>query len=181
MTLHRLFALAILEIVLLAIPPAFAQTDPLPTVPALDLDRYAGQWVEIARYPNSFERDCARDVTASYTRNPDGTIGVVNACRTAGGELKRAEGMARMASPPAKLQVRFAPAWLSWLPFVWADYWVIDLADDYSYAVVGEPSRDYLWILARNPQISDAAIERIVAKLPSLGYDPDRLVRNPRP
>jgi len=153
----------------------------LPTVSALDLDRYAGQWYEIARYPNSFERDCVRDVTATYTRNADGTVQVVNACRKADGSVMRAEGLARMAVPPAKLEVRFAPAWLSWLPLVWADYWVIDLASDYSYAIVGEPSRDYLWILARDPRLPDATLERIVAKLPDLGYEPEKLVRNPRP
>ena len=181
MTLRRLLALAFLQTALLAVPAARGESDPLPTVAALDLDRYAGQWYEIARYPNSFERECVRDVTAMYSRNADGTVKVVNACRTAGGDVQRAEGLARMASPPAKLEVRFAPAWLSWLSFVWADYWVIDLADDYSYAVVGEPSRDYLWILARDSRISEATIERIVAKLPAMGYDPNRLVRNPRP
>jgi apolipoprotein D and lipocalin family protein len=75
--------------------------------------------------------------------------------------------------------VRFASDWLAWLPFVWADYWVIDLADDYSYVVVGEPSRDYLWILARGAQMSDGVYARIVAKLPALGYDPAKLIRNP--
>ena len=165
----------------LAAPVHGAAQPALPTVPALDLDRYAGQWHEIARYPNSFERDCARDVTATYTRNADGTVQVVNACRKADGSVMRAEGLARMAAPPAKLEVRFAPAWLSWLPLVWADYWVIDLADDYSYAVVGEPSRDYLWILARDPRLPDAVLDRIVARLSDLGYEPQRLVRNPTP
>jgi apolipoprotein D and lipocalin family protein len=84
-----------------------------------------------------------------------------------------------VVTPPAKLQVRFAPEWLSWLPFVWANYWVIDLADDYSYAVVGEPTRDYLWILARAPQMSDGVYARILAKLPALGFDPAKLIRNP--
>ena len=82
-------------------------------------------------------------------------------------------------TPPATLAVRFAPAWLAWLPLVWGDYWVIDLADDYRYAVVGEPSREYLWVLARGPQLADADWHRIVARLPALGYDPARLVRTP--
>ena len=80
---------------------------------------------------------------------------------------------------PAKLEVRFAPAWLGWLPFLWGDYWVIDLADDYRYAVVGEPSREYLWVLAREPRLPDADWQKIVARLPALGYDPSRLVRTP--
>jgi len=180
MTRRHAFLLALL-VTLVSLPAAFAQQPPLPTVPALDLERYAGQWYEMARYPNSFERDCVRDVTAMYARNADGTIKVVNACRASDGSVQRAEGLARVATPPAKLEVRFAPAWLSWLPMVWGDYWVIDLAEDYSYAVVGEPSREYLWILARDARMSDATLDRIIAKLPALGYDPERLVRNPRP
>lgn len=152
---------------------------PLPVVDTLDLTRYVGAWHEIARYPNYFERMCARDVTADYTANADGTIRVVNACRKDDGSMTRAVGVARVVTPPAKLQVRFAADWLAWLPFVWADYWVIDLADDYSYAVVGEPGRGYLWILARGPQMSDGVYARIVAKLPALGFDPAKLVRNP--
>ena len=152
---------------------------PLPVVSALDLVRYAGTWHEIARYPNYFERMCVRDVTANYSANADGTIRVVNACRKDDGTMTQAEGVARLVTPPAKLQVRFAPDWLAWLPVAWANYWVIDLADDYNYAVVGEPGRDFLWILARAPQMSDGVYARIVAKLPALGFDPARLVRNP--
>jgi apolipoprotein D and lipocalin family protein len=80
---------------------------------------------------------------------------------------------------PAKLVVRFAPAWLGFLPFVWGDYWVIDLAPDYSYSVVGAPGRDYLWVLARNSQLDDATMAAIMARLPALGFDPARLVKSP--
>ena len=118
---------------------AVAADAPLPVVGALDLTRYVGTWHEIARYPNYFERMCVRDVTANYTANADGTIRVVNACRKDDGTMTQVDGVARMVTAPAKLQVRFAPDWLAWLPMVWANYWVIDLADDYSYAVVGEP------------------------------------------
>ena len=155
-----------------------AQQAPLPTVPTVDLDRYVGTWHEIARYPNRFERMCVRDVTANYSRNSDGTIAVVNSCRQEDGTMTRADGVARVVAP-AKLEVRFAPAWLGFLPFVWGDYWVIDLAPDYSYSVVGAPGRDYLWILARAPQLDDATMAAITAKLPALGFDPARLVKNP--
>ena len=163
----------------LALPSARAAA-PLPVVPQLDLDRYAGQWHEIARYPNFFERMCVGDVTAHYTRNADGTVSVVNACRKEDGSMQRAEGLARVVAP-ARLEVRFAPAWLGFLPFVWGDYWVIDLAPDYSHAVIGEPSREYLWILARNPRMDDATYARITGGLAALGYDPARLLRNPVP
>jgi len=159
--------------------PAAAQAPPLTAVPALDLDRYVGVWHEIARYENFFERMCARDVTATYSRNADGTIKVVNACRKADGGTASADGVARMVTPPSKLEVRFAPDWLAWLPMVWANYWVIELADDYSYAVVSEPNREYLWLLARDPRMSDAAYERIVGRLRERGFDPGKLVRNP--
>jgi apolipoprotein D and lipocalin family protein len=161
--------------------PVLAQLAPLTTVPALDLDRYVGVWHEIARYENFFERMCARDVTATYSRNADGTIRVVNACRKSDGSMTSVDGVARVVTPPAKLEVRFAPDWLAWLPLVWANYWVIELADDYSYAVVSEPSREYLWILARDPRISDAAYERIVGGLRTKGFDPAKLIRNPPP
>ena len=173
---YLLFASALL---LGGVIPCAAADAPLPVVEALDLSRYVGTWHEIARYPNFFERKCARDVTATYSTSADGTIRVVNACRKDDGTMMQAEGVARVVTAPSKLKVRFAPDWLAWLPLVWANYWVIDLADDYSYAVVGEPGREYLWILARVPQMSDGVYARIVARVTALGFDPARLVRNP--
>jgi apolipoprotein D and lipocalin family protein len=153
---------------------------PLEVVPTVDLVRYAGVWYEIARVPNRFQKACLSDVTATYALLDDGQILVVNRCRTAAGEVKEAEGKARRKGddePTSKLLVRFAPAILSFLPFVWADYWVIDLAEDYSYAVVGEPSREYLWILARSPVMAEETYEAIAGRLKQQGYDPALLVR----
>jgi apolipoprotein D and lipocalin family protein len=179
MPIFRLARVAAFSVLLSPAVAALAQEQALPVVGALDLDRYLGRWHEIARYPNYFERMCASEVTAEYSRNADGTLKVVNACLDDTGKQVRAEGVARIVAPPAKLEVRFAPAWLSWLPLVWADYWVIDIADDYSYAVVSEPGRDYLWILGRDPLMSDARYEAILSRLAKLGFDPARLVRNP--
>ena len=120
--------------------PLRAQTPaPVRTVPFVDLDRYAGDWFEIARFPNRFQRQCVGDVRASYARRPDGRLDVVNRCRTADGQTE-ARGVARIVDERtfARLKVRFAPAWLSWLPLVWGDYWIIGLAADYSWAVVGD-------------------------------------------
>lgn len=169
---------ALLLIAALATSLPVRADEPLAVVPSVDLDRYLGQWHEIARYPNHFERQCARDVTANYSRNDDGTLNVVNACRKEDGSLQSAAALARVVAP-AKLEVRFAPAWLGFLPFVWGKYWVIELAPDYSYAVVGEPTREYLWILARSPRMDDGTYARITAGLPAFGYDPARLLRNP--
>jgi len=164
-----------------AAAPVAAQTLPLEPVSALDLARYAGTWHEIARYPNWFQRNCAGDVTATYTLRGDGMVGVLNACRKADGETIRAEGVARRpdaAHAPAKLEVRFAPEWLAWLPFVWADYWVVDLAPDYSHVLVGEPTREYFWILARASRLDDATYARLLERAKGLGYDPARLVKS---
>ncbi|MGB0714573.1 MAG: lipocalin family protein [Phycisphaerae bacterium] len=145
-------------------------TIPLEVVEDVDLNRYAGKWYEIARYPNQFEQNCT-GVTADYTIREDGRVGVLNTCRAGSldAEPQRIEGSARSVSENnAKLKVSF------FWPFE-GDYWIIRLADDYSYAVVGEPSRNLLWILNREPQMDEALFDEIVASLPDAGYDPDRL------
>jgi apolipoprotein D and lipocalin family protein len=155
---------------------------PLEVVPEVDLKRYAGRWFEIARLPNRFEEDCASDVTADYTLRGDGEINVVNQCRERDGRLKKAEGRARRASgdgPNARLKVRFAPSFLRFLPFVWGDYWIIDLAPDYSHAVVGDPSRDYLWVLSRTPQMSEEAYRAALSRAESQGFDVSRVIKTP--
>jgi apolipoprotein D and lipocalin family protein len=139
-----------------------AQSDaPVRTVPSVNLDRYLGDWFEIARFPNRFQDDCVSDVTASYARRADGRLDVVNRCRVSDGGLKEATGVARVVDgkTSARLKVRFAPAVLSWLPFVWGDYWIIGLAEDYTWAVVGSPDRAYLWVLSRSPGMTSATFE----------------------
>ena len=150
------------------------------TVARVDLDRYAGRWFEIARYPNRFQKQCAGDVVARYARRPDGDIDVVNTCRTSAGTVKEAKGLARLAErggSQAKLQVRFAPAFLSWLPAVWGDYWILSLADDYSWAIVGDRARKYLWLLARTPSISDDLYRPLAQEAAARGFDPGTLVK----
>ena len=157
-----------------------AGEDDVRAVESLDLQLYAGQWYEIARLPNRFQRDCVGSVTATYVLRDDGRIDVINRCQKVGGEMMEATGIARLASkegPASKLKVRFAPAFTSFLPFVWADYWVIDLASDYSYAVVGHPDRKYLWILSRTPTMDDRLYEEIVGRIVQQEFDADRLVR----
>jgi apolipoprotein D and lipocalin family protein len=145
---------------------------PLQTVRHVDLSRYAGRWYEIARYPNRFERKCDRDVTAEYSIKKDGRIRVVNVCITRTGKIDQSEGTAKVvdASTNAKLKVTF------FWPFYGA-YWIIDLGDEYEYAVVGEPSRHYLWILSRSPVMQDAVYQKILQRLTANGYEPRKLVR----
>jgi apolipoprotein D and lipocalin family protein len=148
----------------------------LKSVDSVDLDRYIGRWYEVARLPNRFQDDCASDTTATYAMQLDGRLSVVNECRKADGSLMSAEGAARKVGD-AKLKVRFAPAWLSFLPMVWGDYWVIDLAEDYSWAVVGEPGLKYFWILSREPQVEESLIEGIVKRAEAQGYDLSAMIR----
>jgi apolipoprotein D and lipocalin family protein len=157
-----------------------ASKRPLQVVPSIDFKRYCGRWYEIARLPAWFQKKCVSDVTALYSILEDGTIRVVNRCRTGTGEYIESEGKARRRSddePNSKLEVRFAPAILSFLPMVWGKYWVIDLAPDYSYAVVGEPDREYLWILSRTPTMTQETYDAITAKVREQGYDPANLIR----
>jgi lipocalin/uncharacterized protein YbjT (DUF2867 family)/ligand-binding SRPBCC domain-containing protein len=154
---------------------------PLRTVPSVDLNRYAGDWFEIARFPNRFQRQCVGDVRATYARRPDGRVVVVNRCRTTDGQTE-ARGIARVVDDRsfARLKVRFAPAWLSFLPLVWGDYWIIGLAPDYSWAVVGDPGREYLWILARTPRLDGARGAAARAAARNNGFDVTRLVPTPQ-
>ena len=151
-------------------------------VPDVDLDRYAGRWYEIARYPNKFQKDCTGNVIVSYGRRSDGRVDVRNTCATAKGTIE-AVGVARQADPKGPtsvLEVRFAPAILSFLPAVWGDYWILDLAPDYSTAVVGEPSREYLWLLSRSPTVDGPTYARLVGAARRQGFDVERLVRTPQ-
>ncbi len=167
----------------LALAPGPAAATPAPdvsVVPSVDLDRYQGTWYEIARLPNGFQKKCVCCVTASYAVTAPGRISVVNECRLADGRISRAEGVAKVADPKgptSKLKVRFAPRILSFLPFVWGDYWILDLADDYSYALVGDPGRKYLWILARQPTLADETYQALVRKAASQGFAAERLER----
>ena len=167
--------------VMLLATGSIAAQEPSPVTPVkqVDLSRYCGIWYEIARLPNRFQRNCACSTSAEYSLLPNGTIRVVNRCRKADGSFMVAEGIARKDDPNgsnAKLKVRFAPSWIAWIPFVWGSYWIIDLAPDYSYAVVGEPSRKYLWILSRSQEMEPSVYEEILGRLETMGYRTDRLI-----
>jgi len=148
----------------------------LKTVASVDLQRYLGTWYDVASFPQSFQEGCTGS-TATYALRDDGEIDVINRCRKGSldGEEDVAEGRARVvdASINAKLEVSF------FRPF-WGEYWIVDLGADYEYAVVGHPSRDYLWILSRAPIMEPAVFDGILARLRAQGYEVDRLVRTPQ-
>lgn len=150
---------------------------PLQTIEQLDVGRYLGTWYEIAKYPNRFQRQCVADTQALYRQREDGQLDVVNRCRQANGEMTEAVGRARQigAADSPKLEVRFAPAWLSWLPMVWGHYWVIDLDPAYQLVAVSEPSREYLWVLSRTPAVDAAAYQALLGRLQQKGFDLSKL------
>jgi len=161
-----------LLLLLLLLPGTAAAAAPVRSVEHLELDRYAGQWHEIAHLPVSFQKPCVADITASYRLRGEGRISVLNRCRTADGGMIEAEGSARpVAGHPGRLQVRFAPEWLSWLPWVWADYWVIALDPDYQWAMVGDPGRKYLWILSRTPTMEATLFASLKQRAAGMGYE----------
>lgn len=149
----------------------------LKSIRALDVPRYMGTWYEIAKFPAWFQKKCVADTRAEYTLQPDGGVQVINRCRQDSGEMKEALGSGRQIgdATSSKLEVRFAPAWLSFLPMVWGDYWVIDLDPAYQLVAVSEPKREYLWILSRNAKVDPAAYDALLARLSSQGFDLQRL------
>jgi len=174
---------------LFAIAAASTASAQVRAVPYVDLGRYAGLWHEIARFPNSFQRDCGA-TTAEYQKRSDGKISVKNTCRLRSpGVIDRlgnpsgvnvAEGVAEIADKTsnAKLKVTFLPTFLRWLTALGianADYWVIDLGARYEYAVVSEPTRNYLWVLSRTPTMSRAVYDAIRGRARAQGLDTSRL------
>lgn len=159
-----------------------ADDKPLELVESVDLRRYQGLWYEIARLPNEFQDQCAGNVTAEYTLMDNGRIRVVNRCLLADGEVDEAEGVARRPDPnrEAALKVRFAPRWLSWLPLVWGDYQIMALSTDYEYVLIGAPSREYLWILGREPSLPQETINALVAQAARQGFDAGAVIRTPQ-
>jgi apolipoprotein D and lipocalin family protein len=144
--------------------------EPLPTVQKVDLNKYLGTWYEIARYEHFFEKDC-KNVSANYSMIDEETIKVINKCTNIQtNEKKEAMGRAyAIDETNSKLKVSF------FRPF-YGDYWVLILDENYEYAVVGTPSREYLWILARDNKLPLKIQNDILEKLPSLGFDISKLI-----
>ena len=141
----------------------------LEVVPHVELKRYLGKWYEIARLPARFQEGCT-DTTATYALSEDGGISVLNEC-IKDGKVKQAKGKAKVVdkNSGAKLKVTF------FWPF-YGDYWIIDLGNDYDYAVVGTPNRKYLWILSRTPQMDDELFSQLIESVKSKGFDVNNLI-----
>ena len=159
-----------------------ASREPLRSIPTLDVARYMGTWHEIAKYPNRFQQQCVSNTQAEYSLAGEGRVQVINRCQASDGSVVEAVGTARQVGPAdsSQLKVRFAPAWLSWLPMVWGDYWVIDLDPAYQLVAVSEPRREYLWVLSRTPAVDEEVYRRLLARLEARGFDLQRLQRSPQ-
>lgn len=152
-------------------PVSRDMSKPLDTVQSVNLQQYLGTWYEIYRLPNWFEDDACRTVTANYSLREDGHIRVLNTCYQTD-KTKVADGIAKIADKKtnAKLEVSF------FRPF-YGDYWILDLATDYSWVLVGEKSGKYFWILARNSKL-DASLEKtLLEKAKNLGYMTERFIK----
>ena len=147
------------------------------TISSLDVPRYLGTWYEIAKFPNWFQKKCVGNTKAVYSVRSDGNLKVLNSCKTADGGMSDAEGTARQigSKDSPKLEVRFAPAWLSFLPMVWGDYWIIDLDPQYQVAAVSDPRREYLWILSRTPQLDKKVYDDLLQRLQAQQFDVRKL------
>jgi apolipoprotein D and lipocalin family protein len=167
----------------LALGGCSASQPPLPTVERVDLQRYQGTWHELARLPQWFQRGCVRS-SAEYTVIDAGTVGVVNRCVTGSGEQRMASGRATVldATTNARLQVVFDNWFSRVFPGVaTGEYWVVDLDPDYRTVIVGHPSRDYLWILSRTPELPEDRYQALVQRAAGLGFDTSRLIRAGQP
>jgi len=175
--------------VLSGVAPTQAQTPanapsslpPVATIASLDVPRYMGTWYEIAKFPNWFQRKCIANTRAQYLAQADGSVQVLNSCSTADNTID-ALGIAKQVGPATspKLQVRFAPSWLAWLPQVWGDYWVIDLDADYQLAAVSDAKREYLWVLSRSPQVNAKAYDALLNRLTAQHFDVQKLELTPQ-
>lgn len=153
------------------------KTPPLEVVPYVDVDRYLGTWYEIATIPQRFQRGCVA-AKAEYSLLPNGDIQVVNSCRegTLDGKVRSVRGRARVVDKRSNAKLKVTFFW----PF-WGSYWIIGLDPDYQWAIVGHPSRKYLWILSRSPHMEEALYAQLLDFVAERGYDVNKIVRTLQP
>ncbi|HEX8250809.1 MAG TPA: lipocalin family protein [Pyrinomonadaceae bacterium] len=151
------------------------KTGEMKTVSFVDLKRFGGTWYEIARYPNKLKKQCVGNTTATYNFKPDGEVEVVSRCLNKDGKIEDATGTATIIDRQTNAKLKGSFAWFSSVP-----YWVIDLDENYQYAVAGNPDRKNLWILSRTPEISAATYEKILRKIEIAGYNPAKLEKTPQ-
>ena len=156
----------------------YADDAPLETVDYVDINRYLGDWYEIARFDHKFQRNCTA-TKANYSLRDDGDIRVINTCRVGSpdGKLKKAEGRAWIddSNTNSKLKVQFFMTKIKW-SFLAGKYWILELDKDYQYVLVGAPSREYLWILSRRKQLDPAIYQKLITRANDMGFDTKKLL-----
>jgi apolipoprotein D and lipocalin family protein len=145
---------------------------PPSVVDSVDLKKYTGEWYEIARYPNRFQKDCEGS-KATYSLRDDGKLTVLNECydKTYSTLIRSVKGRAWVVDKETNAKLKVSFFW----PFS-GDYWIIDLGKEYDYAVIGHPKRKYLWILSRTPQIEEKLYQQILAGITKQKYDISKLI-----
>jgi apolipoprotein D and lipocalin family protein len=157
-----------------AVPYAVSAGPPPPqTAAQVVLNDYLGDWYEIARLPRRSERHRSSDVSVRYASAGGDLLRVSEGWRRRDGRAGRRDGLVRIVrgSGNARLRISFAPALLRVLPWSWREAWIIDVAPDYSAAVLGSPTRERLWLLGRSPRLDRATLERLLARAAAQGYD----------
>lgn len=151
---------------------------PLETVDYVDIDRYVGKWYEIARFDQKFQRGCTA-TTAEYSKNGK-ELKVVNSCHLGSPDGKLKTGVARAwivdKNTNAKLKVQFFLRRFR-LPIFAGNYWIIDLDENYQRAIIGDPSRKYLWFLSREKTMDEATYLEMVQTAENLGFDTSKLLK----
>lgn len=145
---------------------------------ALDLNRYVGTWYEIARLPLKWEDATATNITATYSLQDNGKIRVDNRSFDHEGNPDQAIAEATpVEGEPGQLTVDFLPKFIRWIPLTSGDYWVLKIDADYQVALVGTPDHINLWVLAREPHIEDAVLQKYLAEARDQGFDLTSLIR----
>jgi len=147
---------------------------PLETVNYVDINRYIGEWYEIARYEHKFQKGCVGS-KATYSLRDDGKISVLNQCyeESDPGKMRSAKGKAWVVEKESNAKLKVSFFW----PFS-GDYWIIDLGENYEYGVVGHPGRKYLWILSRTPEMDESLYNEILTRLEKQAYDTSKLLKS---
>lgn len=174
----KLIFAALLQTVLFFSYSVFAQQNnsanqsEVRAVSSVDLKRYAGKWFEIARYPNKFQKNCVGNATATYSQKTDDQIEVLSQCVKKNGtpEILKTDAKISDKTTNAKFDVKNAPG----------DFWIVDLDPNYGYAAVGDPKRQNLWILSRDPEMKDAVYQNILRRVEKMGFNPGKLVKTPQ-
>ncbi|MDQ8935718.1 lipocalin family protein [Acinetobacter rudis] len=148
------------------------QAADLSAVEKVEIDKFLGVWYEILSKPSSTEKRCSRDITSTYTLNEYGHLLAERQCLDQDAKPLTLVGEAYPVNAPrySKFKLSFMPEAIRWLPLAQNDYWILKLDDQYQMALIGEPNRQALWLLSRQPHPNQALIQQYLNYAKNLGY-----------